>query len=219
MQINHQTGRITGLHWESWSVIEAAKYTATPASTSRITMTDTSDMAVGLPLKYTYNGTTYWGRVDAISVNSYIDIRGAALNTGQDLTELAVGSPSRLVMLDLFVSGTYGDGADNALLANDMNTYLQWNGPAACLVGLWATQKTVDAGAEPEVLLRINGTDVAASNIALSTGGVWVALGAVAVSTAAYDVQTGESIEVACKVAGGTGDASDLTMAALFVLQ
>lgn len=76
--------------FEGWVLVSASNYTATPASTTQITMSDTSDMQIGMPLMYEYNGGTYYGFVVSMVANTSITIEGDALDVGHDLTALYV---------------------------------------------------------------------------------------------------------------------------------
>jgi len=205
-----------------WQLIAAASYTTTPASTSRITMSDTSAFLVGLPVKYTYGAVTYYGIVTAVSANAYIDIAGAPLDTGVVLTALYVGLPEMVMQVDFYVDANYGDGAAD-LLATDMFTYFKWRNPAAYLVKFSVVHATADTGvAQPKINVKVAGSSVSTNDsnngIQLSTAGTWVDNSAVAISAANYDIAAGDAIEVRCTAAGTNGDASDLTVSCLFVI-
>lgn len=204
-----------------WQAVPTSAYTATPASTSRITMSDTSGLKVGQALRYAYDGATYYGVVAALSANSYIDVAGAALNVSKDLTSLAFGATSKVVQVDFFVAGTYADGTDDTLLASDMKTAFSWMGPKAYLVAFRVKQKTNDSGTQPKVNVMVNGAAVGTenTNAGPAVDDDWVDCSAVALSTSNYDINRGEPVEVACKAAGGSGDAEHLTVSCLFVLE
>ncbi|MEN6550216.1 MAG: hypothetical protein ABFE07_29580 [Armatimonadia bacterium] len=204
-----------------WQTISTSSYTATPASTSRITMSSTAGLKAGLALRYSYNGGTYYGIITALSANSYIDLAGAPLDTGQNLTALAFGSTAKVIQVDFFVADTYADGADDTLLASDMNTAFSWMGPKAYLVAFKVKHKTDDSGTQPKVNVMVNGqavgTEDSGNGPTVSTS--WVYGSAVALDATKYDINKDEAVEVACKAAGGTGDAADLTVECLFVLE
>ena len=202
-----------------WTVLDVSTYTDTPASTSRITMSSTTDLAVGLPVRYTYGGTAYHGVIAALSSNAYIDVSGPPLNTGSDLTELAVGTAEMVSQANFFVSGMYGATAQDMLLAI-MKTYFLWRGPQAALVAFSATHQTVDSGTQPKVNVKINGSYVSNNDsnngIQLSTAGTWVHT-TLAVNPSAYIISYGQAMEVACTVVGGSANASNLTVECIFV--
>lgn len=205
-----------------WLPIDASRYTATPASTSRITMSDTSGLSVGLPIRYTYGGTTYYGRIKTVSTNAHIDVQGAPLDTGQDLTALEVGRPELVVVRRWTIPGTYADGVAD-LLAADANEADEWEHPTGHLVHARAWHKTADSSTtEPTVNVKVGGSRVLTGNggagIAMGGAEAWQDNGDVAIDTATYQVARDDALEVECSSAGGTGDASDLTVLAVFVV-
>lgn len=210
-----------------WALINISKYTAEPASTSTITMSDTSDMKVGLPAKYTYGGTTYYGMVTVVTTNTSITIAGAPLVTGggSNLTALYVGDASKVQALSLFVSGTYADAADTDLLANDMRSPFVWTGPKAYLVAFRGTQGTADTGAtETSVGVQINNAQVSTENTNVgpkmsATALTWVKNSAVAINTSNYDINYDEELELTTDATGTNKDAANLTVECVFVLE
>jgi len=201
-----------------WQLVATTAYTATPASTSRITMSDTSEMVVGWPLKYAIGGVTYYGIVTAVSGDAYIDLAGAPLAGA--IQSLYVGDPEMVVQRDFFVASTYGDGAAD-LLDADKNTAARWDRGAAYIVSLAAKHKSDDTGAaQPKVNVKAGGNLVSTndSNNGVQVATSWVTNSAVAVNTTNYAVARGEALEVACTVAGSNGDAENLTVGIVFVL-
>jgi hypothetical protein len=206
---------------KEWVEISTSKYTSTPADTDTLTMSDTSDMAVGIPIRYTISGTVYYGQVVSITTDTSIDIVGASLSGS--VTKLEIGRAHKIVTVPMYISGTYADGTDTDLLANDMTTYIKWRQGKAYLVSFSAVHDTVDSGTEPKVNVQINNAAVSTNDsnngVQLSTAGTWVDNSAVAISTSNYDINWDEELEVACTAAGGTGDAEDLTVLCTFVLE
>lgn len=215
---NHDTDYISV---SGWNTIGASKYTATPASTSTITVSDTSNMAVGMGVKYSDSGGPFYAVITAVSANTNITIAGAPLDTGDDLTALAVCDAGRVEQVDMFVSGTYGDGTDSDLLANDMNTYFRWKKGTAYIVLISAVHATVDGTDQPKINVNAGGNAVSTNDsnngIQLSTAGTWVDNSAVAISSTNYVVSKDESITVTCTAAGTDGDAANLTVSMLIV--
>lgn len=207
-----------------WRTIAGAKYTATPASTSTLTMSDTSDLAVGLPVKYVYGGVTYYGIVTALSANALMTIAGATFDTGQALTALYVGVPEMVVQLDLFIEQIWDDAVQD-ILAEVGEQYFKWQRGAACLVAFSVAQHWPDSGAtEPYVNVKINGslvsTDASNKGVQCSAvAGTWVESSAVTISTSNYDIARGEAVELRCTQQGTTGDAEGLTVSLVFVLE
>ncbi|MFA5458176.1 MAG: hypothetical protein WC261_11170 [Synergistaceae bacterium] len=204
---------------DNWQLVSASTYTATPASTSTLAMSDTSSVHLGDAIKYTDGRGTYFAIVTAVTTNTSITIAGAALDTGSDVTSLYVGN-NKVIQLDFFVSGTYADGTGD-LLAADMNTYFKWQGRKAYLVAFSAVHKTVDTTTNPKINVNVNSAAVSTADsnngVQLSTAGTWVDNSAIAVNTSNYDINRGEAVEISCTAAGATGDASDLTVSCVFV--
>lgn len=202
-----------------WELLSASTYTATPASTSRITMSDTSRLYIGMPLKYEYDEVAYYGLVSDVSDNAYIDIQGAPLDTGEDITTLYIGSIERAVQVDFFISGTYADGAETELLDADMNTGFTWMMAGARLVAFKVKHKSDDSSSQPYVNMTVNGSLVSTENSGdgpqVSTE--WVYASGVAINTGNYVVNRDAVIEISTS-AGGAGDAEHLTVEAFFVL-
>lgn len=206
----------------SWTTISATKYTATPASTSTIPCSDTSDFAVGKALKYAYNGTTYYGIVTAISTNALVTIAGAPLNVSHDLTSLQIGAPGQVEVMDIQVAGAYADNTED-ILAGTANRYIRWRKSAAYLVAISATHKTADTGAsQPKLNAKVAGnlvsTEDSNAGLQLSTAGAWVNGSTVAISAANYIVYMNDSIELRVTAAGSNGNAANLSACLVFVL-
>ena len=201
-----------------WGLISSSKYTATPTSTSTVAMSDTSDFVVGQALKYTDGRGTYYAIITAITADTSITIAGAPFDTGSDITALYSGIDGKVAQVDLFIAGTYAD-ATGDLLANDMDTYFKWQGKTAHLVNISAVQSGVDSTSQPTVNVKVNGSAVSSAGIQLSTAGTWVNNSAVAITTANYDINKDEAIEINCSTAGGDGDAENLTMSCVFIYE
>jgi len=203
-----------------WKTVLDAYYTDTPTDTDTLAMSNTSDMAVGLPVRYTIGGTDYYGIVAAVVANTSIDIRGASLSG--DVTALYVGTPEMVHQETLFIGSTYGDGAAD-LLSADNNSARKWGGKAAYLVSIHMLHGSVDSGAnQPKCNVKVNAVAVSSEDggngVQLGAADTWVDGSAVAIDTAQYDLQYGEDLEVNCTVAGSNGDAEDLTVMLVFVL-
>lgn len=204
-----------------WSLVAAAGYTATPSDTDTLAMSDTSKMKVGLPIKYTIAATDYYGVVAALVEDTSIDIFGAPM--GGDLTALWVGPAQRVVPVRYFVGGTYGDNVIATLLKTDMMTYEWWDFTAAYLVYFACIHSGVDTGAEAKINVNVNGAAVSTNDtnkgVQLGAIDTWVGNSPVAINVSNYDIQWHEAIEINCTEAGGTGDAENLTVACVFVLE
>jgi len=184
-------------------------------------MSDTSDFAVGVPVRYTIGGTAYYGQVVALSANTSIDVVGASLSS--TVTKLEAGMSSLVVTVPLYIDSTYGDATNTDLLKNDMNSFIKWRQGKAYLVSFSCVQTGVDTGTEPKINVQINNAAVSTADsnngVQLGAAATWVDNSAIAISTTNYDINFDEELEVACTVAGGTGDAENLTVLCTFILE
>ncbi len=206
-----------------WTSVSATKYTPTPASTSSVTFNDTTDLAVGKPVRYAYNGTTYYGIISSIASNASITISGAPLDVGHDITALAVGAPSQLLIMDLTVAGIYADNTED-ILAGTANRYIRWKKSLAHLVGFSATHKTADTGAsQPKLNIKVDGNLVSTQDsnagLQLSTAGAWVDGSAVAISVGNYSVSFNSALDMRVTAVGTNLDAANLSVSLIFVLE
>jgi len=207
-----------------WQPVASSKYTALPPTTSTLTMSDTGDMAIGLPLKYAYGGTTYYGIITAVSEDASITIAGAAFDTGQSLTALHVGLASQVVVEEFHVDSPYGDAVEDILAEIGERNY-KWQRANAYLVVFSGTNHWPDSGVtEPKINIKIDGSLVSTNDsnngIQLSaTADTWVDNSAVAISTSNYDIERGDELEIRCTVVGTTGDAECLTVQCVFVYE
>jgi len=224
-----------------WNVVDSGNYTATPASTTRITMSDTTGMAVGIPLRYTYGGVAYYGIVEEVVTNSYIDVRGITLNVGSPLTELAYGLPSRAHTIRLKIPGNYltpwyipeydadfdgvGDSEqDKDILSEIGRQYFTWRLADAYMVAAAVTQGTADGTVQPKIGVEIDSTDVLSQDsnkgIQVSgTPGTWTWNDQVSIATGGYKIETGEALEIVCTANGSSGEAADLSIELVFVFE
>jgi hypothetical protein len=151
-----------------WTSIPSGMYSSTPSSTSRIAMSDTSLLRKGLALRYRYPWTlgqdTFYGVVGDISTNSYVDIRGAPLDTDIDLTELAF---SPLVsQFDIFVPGTFADSTHADAIETKLGIKHFWYGPLSYLVSMRA--KYNGGSGSPQINFGLGNLDVWDSHMTVS---------------------------------------------------
>lgn len=207
-----------------WRTIAGSKYTSTPTSTSTIAMTDTSDLKIGVPVKYTYLGTTYYGIVTSIASNASITIAGAPLSITNALSALCVGIPEMVEQVDFTITTPY-DNAAQDLLAAVEERYFKWQKAKAYLVSFSATNHWPDSGAiQPYVNVKIAGnlvsTDASTHGVQVSAvAGTWTDNSAVGISSANYEIERGDALDIRCTVAGTTGDAECLTVSCVFVYE
>jgi hypothetical protein len=194
-------------------------FTATPASTSTLTMgTDlTATIKVGYPLKYAIGGTTYYGIVTAITSN-LLTVAGAPL--GGDVTALYYGNPERIIQATYAVNGYFADGANTTLLQTDLLTDEKWTQAKAYLAMISHIVGTDDSGAnQPRVTAYVNGAAVGTSNTNAGeeVAETWTDT-VVAINTSNYDVNYGETVEIATDANGSNNDAQNLTVKLTWVL-
>ena len=203
-----------------WRVVPATMYTAVPMAASVIEMRDTSWMATGLPIRFTVGGVTYYAIIISLSADASITLRGPSLGAAA-LTKLEVGRPEMIVQHDFFVAGAYGDDVAD-LLGTDAHTAYQWGRSNAYLVMFSAHHNANDTGAaQPKVNIKVDGALVSTNDsnkgVQVTTG--WVHNPATQVNTANYQTVRGDAIEVRCTQAGTNGNATDLTVRCLWVLE
>ena len=195
-------------------------------SNIRINMVDGSGWnnyiyGVGLPLKYVYNSTTYYGVVKTVSIggggnDDYIELYGPALNDTIDLTELYVGDSSLIETIHVFIPSTYADGTTSALINTDTGAYLKFNNALGYLCKVELTHKVVDSTTQPVIRPLLGGLSVFSSNITLTTAGAWIAT--ITANSTNYVANFGETIELQVETAGGSGNAEGLSAIFTFVL-
>ena len=207
-----------------WQLIAASKYTALATTTSTLAMSDTSDISIGDPVKFTLDNTTYYyAVVTGISGSSSITIAGAPFSTTESLTALYVGTPGQVKNVTYWVGDLFGDAVYDIL--STVGRYERWEGSRAYLVTFAATSGEADTGAaQPKINVEIGGNAVSTNDTnkglqVSGTPGTWTANGAVEISTTNYVVDRGEAIELLCTEAGTNGDAADLSITLTFVYE
>lgn len=178
-----------------------------------------ASVIAGLPLRYEYDGTTYYGVVKHVSATR-IAIAGAPLDGTEALTDLSYGPAHKVVPIRLFVPGAWSALAEN-LLENVALTGFRWGLSSAKLVAFGLRADTEDSTTPGRVNVTINGGAVSDDwdddGLELDAVG-WHDNPPVSIRVASYAVERGDALELACTVAGGTGDAENLTAELLFVL-
>lgn len=181
------------------------------ADTETFDTADTSQVAVGMPVKYVNGGTTYYGIIKSITASTNFKIVGAPIPGNP--TSLKVGRPEMVHRFRLFVSGAYAVGT--TLLATGAQ-YSKWLGPAAYLCGFKAVAGTVTGG-DSKINVYIGADLVSTANTnngpQLAVAGTWVDNG-VAVDATKYDITYDDVLEVKCTTNGG----SNLNIELAFVM-
>jgi hypothetical protein len=186
------------------------------------TSSDLSDtVKVGYPLKYTYNSTTYYGLCVGVS-STEIAVAGAPMSSSHNLTALYVGPPERTVKLTCVATGAYGGSvADITSLPNKF-----WQQADAYLVTWTMKHLTDDTGADqPYVNVEIDGNVVSANgdgtgvDKGAQASTSWATNSFVDIKTANYKVEFGDQVNLTVTVAGSNGDAANLSVNMLFVME
>jgi hypothetical protein len=200
-----------------WKKLEGG-YTATPASTSSVTMTSdrTASILPGMSLRYVISGTTtYYGRVQAIT-SDLLTVNGPPLSA--TITSLSYdGGVVREIII--IIPGLYEDATNLTLIASDLKSQFIWRLPTSYLVKYWVYSRLHDTGQHGVVSVKINGANVnmISTNLTIAADAVEYST-VVDLDSAYYDINTLEAIEIkATRASGGNGDAEDLTVGMIFV--
>ncbi len=193
--------------------IEEGTYIATPPSTSTITtlIDRTGVIVAGTPICYQVAGIRYMGIVTNITIDT-IFVAGPPISG--DIEALFFGVPEMIGQADYVIPGAFAISAGNQLIKTFQKSHSLWRGRPAYLVWVGCIVQALDTTVQPSVNVTINGNPVVVG------AGIPVAL--VLQSTlgniipANYKIVNGDVIEIET-TAGGTGDASDLTVFFTFV--
>ena len=206
-----------------WTEIDSGDFTATPASTSELTMSDTSSFELGLPVKYAIGGTDYYGIISNIDTDADITVSGASLSG--DVTNLYVGQPEGIIQLEFYVPNAYADDTvTDGLLAADFGHEFVWYHPAAWFVRINAFHATDDTGATNPYLKPIlagsTSTHAGGSGkgVLVDDAHSTVTTADINVTTANAQVVPGDAIDLYV-TKGTNGNAYDLSCALLFILE
>jgi len=206
--------------WTSGAAIwmpTTGTFTATPASTSTLTMTTdmTASIKVGMSLQYVIGGTTYYGRVAAITAG-LLTVNGAPLSG--DVTSLKYGG-GKVSKIIIVIPAAYEDASNTALISSDLRSSAlkTWDLPVSYLVHFKVHSDTVDTGTKGQASVRINNTEVCTTAGGLTLTAAQTEYSTVVnIAIAAYDINPGEAVEITA-VKAGNGDAADLTVEMIFV--
>ena len=195
---------------------EDGTFTATPASTSTITMTldRRNEIPIGTPLRYSISGTYYYGIVAGLT-DTLMTVAGAPLT--DDIDALFLGNSEMVFQKDYLVPGVFDGSASSTLIQSILKSYSFWRNRPAYLVQISHIAATADTGTAPNVTATISGGFVGTdnSNEGLPVGASLVSTG-VGINSTNYRIEYGDVVELKT-TAGGTGDASDLTALLTFV--
>jgi len=201
--------------------------TVTWASTSTFTVSDTVEnqelFKKGRPLRYKVNSvaTDRFGMVSGYTTGT-VTISGYPLTAS--IQEMNVGNFSQICQETVVINGSFSASTSNQLILDYLSSYLKWEMTKAHIVQVEMINVTAETGATKPVL---NIRNVATAQNILSTGTTltaattWYSSG-ILIETAVgtyYDVNYGDTIELACTTAGTNGTALDLTVVINFVLE
>lgn len=195
------------------ALVAGTDFTATPASTSTITMltNQTANIQPGMALQFVVGGSTYYCQCIAIT-SSLLTVRGTSLGSSA-LTSLAYDS-MRLtseVTINVEVAWT----STGVSLAAGEYHYLTLDLNKSHLIGWKATLGSVDTGAaQPYIQPYLNGSLVCNSTQMSGTAGTWTDGG---VWTGDVNLTYGQSIDVQCPTLGTNKNAARLNLQLVFV--
>lgn len=205
-----------------YALIDPTSYTATPQSTSRIAMSDTSRMAIGAPLRYSYGGNTYYGLCVEVSENTYVDIAGAPLDTSISLTELSIGPPELVVGVRFVHPGNYADlPSSNATFAYLRKIWQQGRGHVVRFVATHYDSSNREY--QPRINVTVNSNLVSPNlnndGIIMGSFGQFIYNPQVAINVNTYTVNYGDLLQVIVTNEGSSPYASNLVAEVTVVLE
>jgi hypothetical protein len=201
-----------------WFEIDSSKYTATPASTSTITFSDTSDITAGMGIKYTDLRGTFHAYISAVT-SSLLTIKGAEFNVANDILKIEICDSSRVLRIPYFVPGKFAAAAEDDCLRDISNSPEQHLGANMYFCFFRISQSSVDATSQASINLQIDGSDVLNSDKALVGSNSWEESGTV--NTSNYLCDDLSEIEITTTAAGdGAATASEnLTVNSIWILE
>lgn len=179
-----------------------------------------SKIEAGTPLRFKdAGGGWYYARVVAIDADD-IAVMGDHLDLLQDISAIEIGHPELVAAMQIDIPDAYGDGAAD-LVSTDLKSRIAWPLGRAHVVGFQLSHQTDDTGTEPKVNVKVGGAAISPED---ASNGVQVGTAVqknplTVLDSAAAVIDLDDLIEVACTVAGGTGDAADLTVLLWAVLE
>jgi hypothetical protein len=197
------------------ALIPGTDFTATPASTSTLTMlTDqTGNIPVGTAIKFVSGGNTYYAQIIALT-SSLMTVRGTSLGTSA-LSALSYDGFRATEEVTLNVEAAWTSTGTS--LAAGEGHYLPFDLSKAHLIGWKATLGVADTGAaQPYIQPYINGSLVCNSTQMSSTAGTIVDGG---VWSGDVPIGYGQSIDVQCPTLGTNKTAAKLNVSLVFVME
>lgn len=187
--------------WTAWP----GTFTALPASSSTITLTQdvTATVGVGTPIKYTISGVVYYGIVTAITSN-LLTIGGAPLGI-VNVTSLSYGDPARVELISILIPGYYEDADCATLIETDLGVPFLWLKSTAYIVHFQVKTRVADSSSNGSATIIINGSNILGNTAVTLSDATWRTSDPTTqpITTSAYDVNFEEVIEIS--VFKGTG--------------
>jgi len=206
--------------WRCWFdrlVPTAELGTSVPIVTSRLPMDSTTSVPVGTAIEVVQSGVSTWHMVTALAAG-YAELMGPPLTIGTQIDLVRVLDAPTL--LNMMVSRTAWDNAvSTSLLSTIERTGFTWEGPAGHMVGYRAMQMEANGTSQGTVHVLAAGNRVSTTGVLLSTSGVWVDNGLVAIDKTKYSLDRGDAVELECSAAGVAGIGRFLTVKAVVVTE
>ncbi len=206
--------------YSRWTEVANTRYTATPASTSSITMSDTEGMAVGLPVRYRLDdGSLLYGVITGVTPDALISIAGPPL--GADISRLDLGLPDQIEQMTFYVPAFFATVNTNILLTS-AGLFVRWNNAPAFVVAFAIRQRTPDGTSQPRVNVMLGGAAVSTLNGGDGPDlgiGSWADNGAVAVDVPNYALGNKEDIDLKLTKTGGNEASTDLAVGIIVVYE
>lgn len=201
---------------------EITDFTATPASTSTLTMTSdlTGTIQPGMGLKYTVLSVVYYGMCTAIT-SSLLTVSGAPLSG--DVTDLEYLTIP-MIPIAFAVSGYFADSATTTLIKDDITKARSptWGGyPAHCVFfKISRTSNDTGASTQPTVNLLIDSSALLTTALSLPSVGTVSSQAIVEFDVSNYRISFDDEFDIQIVAStGGTpaNDALDLFVEMMFL--
>ena len=204
-----------------WAVVDSGDFTATPASTSTLTMLSdlTATVKAGMGIRYTISSIVYYGFIKAVTSN-LLTVGGGPLSG--DVTQLEYLTIP-LIETEFKIDGYFAGSATTTGIKTGcvLPVSPQWNRNPAYLVGMKLATSQDDGGTvttQPTINPTIAGGAVLSTAKTIPDG-AW-AWTDIEFTAANQKIEFGEILEITIAVATGSApnhDSADLWIQFLFV--
>jgi len=197
-----------------WRALAATEWTALPPAAN--TLEGAAAAAdTGRPIRWRQDGTDHYGLIVAVDPGVSWTVAGEPLDTGVNVTAVAIGLPELIVVDRLFVSGAYDTDAGG--LWDEIGEPRHWRHGLARLVQYTVRHVADDTTANPAVNVEIDAAlvDAAESGDGLTVTEAGAASGA---TLDPVSVEFGAPYDVRVTARGTDHDAAGLFVELLFVL-